>query len=394
MQKSNFNLEKVFIFSQKALLPAVITGIFLVYFFAVSEFSKEAYEHIHKLFIATTALSLLCFGYFQVVSAVAAVSVVYVNTVVVNALRYACGEDYIFSAGYNIWIMLLPPTFLLACLIFQKKKARQYWSFFYVVLLLETAAVEYLQKQTAETDSAFFYHHIGMLNYPGLNIMLISLLFIFIYHINKGYILSALALFALFNLSIGLYFSDNLFAFSLFSLGAVVVISSTSVYYIYYNKNRDEELNIANIMSFIRYIDKKYPLKYSIVLMCIDEYPRLLKRFGYHRMIMLKKMFLDRIAAENKEVLPYNYKDDVFLLVFPNHNGKQCFEKAENIRRMIARSIFVFNENNHLQLTVTQAIGEKKRSDADATAVLQRTEKNLQKACQFTRNVTVPAVER
>ena len=69
----------------------------------------------------------------------------------------------------------------------------------------------------------------------------------------------------------------------------------------------------------------------------------------------------------------------------------ESFEKAEEVRRILAKSVFVFNENNHLQLTVSQCVSEKKRSDADAAAVLVRAEENLQKACRFTRNITIKA---
>jgi hypothetical protein len=57
----------------------------------------------------------------------------------------------------------------------------------------------------------------------------------------------------------------------------------------------------------------------------------------------------------------------------------------------LAKSIFVFNENNHLQLTVSQCVSEKKRSDFGAQTVLSRAEKTLKKACKFTRNITVKA---
>lgn len=79
------------------------------------------------------------------------------------------------------------------------------------------------------------------------------------------------------------------------------------------------------------------------------------------------------------------------FLAFMNANAAESFEKAEEVRRILAKSVFVFNENNHLQLTVSQCVSEKKRSDADAAAVLVRAEENLQKACRFTRNITIKA---
>ena len=102
-------------------------------------------------------------------------------------------------------------------------------------------------------------------------------------------------------------------------------------------------------------------------------------------------MFLERIRSVNADVMIYNYKPDALILAFTNMNATESFEKAENIRRSIAKSIFVFNENNNLQLTVSQCISEKKRSDANSMAVLVRAEENLQKACKFTRNITIKA---
>ena len=78
-------------------------------------------------------------------------------------------------------------------------------------------------------------------------------------------------------------------------------------------------------------------------------------------------------------------------MVFKNANAVDSFDRADEIRRQLVKSIFVFNENNHLQLTVSQCISEKRRSDNDATTVLLRAETSLKNACKFTRNITIKA---
>ena len=99
-----------------------------------------------------------------------------------------------------------------------------------------------------------------------------------------------------------------------------------------------------------------------------------------------------KIAIDaDKDVKIYNYQSDALILVFANINTKACFEKAEEIRRAIATSIFIFNEGNHLQLTVSQCVSETRRSDENALTVISRAETSLQKACKFTRNITVKA---
>ena len=168
----------------------------------------------------------------------------------------------------------------------------------------------------------------------------------------------------------------------MFFLAATIIELFSTIYYTYYIQLRDEQLDVPNLKAFIKDAEKKYPLKYSIALMYIDEYNRLIKRFGEHKALILKKMFLRRIHKAKPGLLIYNYRPDALILAFMNTNAAESFEIAEEIRRLLAKSIFIFNENNHLQLTVTQCISEKKRSDA---------EENLQKACKFTRNITIKA---
>lgn len=391
MLKLRFNPRKIFIFSKNTLLPLLIMAISTVYFCAVSEFSEGIYHSLHLLFLTVTVMAFLSASFFKIPCIALSVSVIYVSYVIVNSMRYVHGEDYMFSAGYNVWCMLMLPNILLIYLFFYKNKPYKYWSFCYVALFLETALIERLQNQSIDADSSYFYHHVGMLNYPALVISVICIVALFLGQMAKGKILCATMLYCSVSAFSGMYFSDNLFAFCLFFFTASLIALVMAVYYKHYISYKDEELNIPNIKMFFNEADKKFPLKYSIVLMYIDEYERLLKRFGESKMLSLKKMFLAQISQTNSKVLIYNYRTDALILAFKNSNASECFGYAEDIRRVLAKSIFVFNENNHLQLTVSQCVSEKKRSDANSQEVLLRAEENLQKACKFTRNITIKA---
>ncbi len=382
-------LEKMVTFNKSAIVPLFVLSLFLVYFFSISDFSESHYHIIHALFIGSVAATLLLAGYFRIMSSFMMASVIYAGYFVINNLRYDYGEDYIFSAGYNIWSAMLLPDLLLAYFLFRKNN--RHWSWFYIFLLAQTAFLEKIPESGILCDSSYFYEHVGMFNYPALNIAVLCLVVLFFYHIDQGKILSAAAFFVGAAVFMGIYFSDNLFAFSLFFWAATLILLLASAYYIYYIRSRDEDLDIKNCAAYCREADSKFPLKYSIAVLYIDEYARLLKRFGEHKMLLLKKMFLNQIAKADKDVLVYTYKEDAFILVFKNENASESFGRAENIRRMLAKSIFIFNENNHLQLTVSQCVSDKKRSDANPAAVLTRAETALQKACKFTRNITVKA---
>lgn len=338
-----------------------------------------------------TAITLVLAALFRIPCIVMTASIIYLSYIIINGLRYTYGEDYMFSASYNIWCLLVLPNISLAYLLFKQNKHNKYWSWFYVWILAQTALIEKLQNQNVNADSYYFYSHIGMLNYPAFYVSIIILLLLLIYQIMKGHILNASTLFTSLSIFMSLLYSDNLFAFSLFFLSAISIQLVTIIHYTHYRTYRDENLDLANVNSFFREAEKKYPLKYSIALMYIDEYERLLKRFGENKTLVLKKMFLARIKEAEPDVEIYNYKPDALILAFKKSNLTESFEKAEDIRRLLAKSIFVFNENNHLQLTVSQCVSEKKRSDSNALAVLQRAEENLKKACKFTRNITIKA---
>lgn len=384
-----FEPEKIFVFSKKALLSIIVTGLFFIYYFTMSEFSENVYHTSHLLFLISLLVSLSIAIIFKIFSVIAEISVVYVGFIIITTLRYMYGEDYIFSAAYNVWSMLFIPNLLLASMFFQKKEKNKYWSWFYIFLFLETAVIEKLQNPNTEADSYYFYKHIGMVNYPAFYISLICLFILLCYYIKNGKILSGTIFFVSLSIFTGLYLSNNLSAFSLFFLAAGVVELVSLLFYLYYIRFKDENLNIFGIKGLLYETEEKCPLKYTMSLLYIDDYERLQKRFGYYKMLLLKKMFVNQIKKINHDVLIYNYKKDALILVFPGETSLASFEKAENIRRMLVKSIFVFNENNHLQLTVSQCISEKKRSDLNAIAVLERAEENLQKACRFTRNITI-----
>ena len=389
MINRGLDTNKIISYSKVAMFPSFILGLFLVYFFSVTEHSESMYQTIHNIFLGCAVCGIAILAYLRVLSSVVSIFVIYVSYFVINSMRYAYGEDYIFSSGYNLWIMLALPNLLLINNLFKSKIANRYWSCFFVFIFLEKFIIERLLSQNIDADSIYFYKHIGMMNYPSVCLSLFCIFSLLINYISKGKILIVKTLFSSVSLMLAFYFSSNLQAYSLFFLSSVLIELIVSIYYVFYIKYKNEELNLANYNLFFHEAEKKYPPKYSIALLYIDEYERIKKRFGAQKTLLLKKMFLKRIAKLYPNVKIYNYQEDALILVFMNINMNECFTKAEDIRRLIATSIFIFNENNHLQLTVSQCVSEKKRSDANAEVVLQRAEASLQKACKFTRNITV-----
>ncbi len=391
MKNIGLDVSKIISNSRNLLMPSILVGGALIYFFSITEFSDDVYKVIHNIFIISVVSTLLISLYLKVGVTFVCTSISYIGYIMINNLRYIYGEDYIFSSGYNIWIIMLPINMFIAYIVYKKHVKIKEWSWLFVFLLIETYIIERLYAETLNADSVYFYKHIGAMNYPSFIISIFFILVLLNLYILKGNILLSSVLFSTISILLGVFYSDNLTAFSLFFLCSVVVEFLGAVYYVVYISHRDEDLNIPSYNMYFDDAQKKYPLKYSVAVLYIDEYDRILKRFGKGKVILLKKMFFNKITQINKDVKVYNYKDNSFILAFTRLNVNDGFIQVEEIRRNIAKSIFVFNENNHLQLSVSLCISEKKRSDADADEVLIRAEEGLKKACKFTHNITVKA---
>ena len=391
MKNIGFDISKVLSNSRNLFVPSLVISISLIYFFSISEFSDVTYKFMHNAFMVFVGVSLLLSLYLKVGCSFVSTSIIYIGYIVINNLRYVYGEDYIFSSGYNIWTMLLIPNIFASCFFYIKKVNISKWSWIFVFLFIETYVIEQLSRDVINTDCVYFYKHIGAMNYLAFAISLICIFILLNIYIAKGEILISSIMFSSVLVMLGVYCSDNLTAYSLFFLGAVLIQCLGTIYYVMYVANKSEELGIYNYHMYYNEAEKKYPLKYSVIVLCIDEYERILKRFGKSKMIQLKKMFFNKIRETDKDVRIYNYKADSLILTFTSLNINEGFSRAEEIRRAVAKSIFVFNETNHLQLTVSLCISEKKRSDSDAKQVLQRAEEGIKKACKFTHNITVKA---
>ena len=103
-------------------------------------------------------------------------------------------------------------------------------------------------------------------------------------------------------------------------------------------------------------------------------------------------MISRRIVAAETEAVIYRYGDDELVLIFKNEDKNAAYEQMEQIRRAVASAEFMLGKRQKgLKLTVSCCVSEKKRSDDNSIEVLIRTRKALQKAYQFTQNVTSKA---
>lgn len=180
-------------------------------------------------------------------------------------------------------------------------------------------------------------------------------------------------------------------ALTLSFASSALILLFVSVQAFVYGYFRDSLTGVWSKNSYYRHAQKSFPLKYSLGVVCIDDYNKLLKVFGEKGVNTLTRMVIAKIDESQTNASIYRYDSDEFILIFKNEDIKKSFEYLEKIRRSIAGAEFVLNRQTIVKITISAGISEKKRSDAGADAVLRRTREVLQKAYKFTQNVTSKA---
>ncbi len=201
-------------------------------------------------------------------------------------------------------------------------------------------------------------------------------------------ILTAAMPYALLSLYAGLY---DPWASPLYFAATSLIMLTASLQDYGVSYFRDSLTGVYSRNSYYIRARRSFPLKYSIGVICIDDYAKLLKVFGRRRTDMLTLMVVNKIREVGTGAEIYRYAADEFILVFKNEDKKQSYEYLETIRRAIASAEFVLSARKSVKITISAGVSEKKRSDADVDVVLTRTREVLQKAYKFTQNITSKA---
>ena len=213
----------------------------------------------------------------------------------------------------------------------------------------------------------------------------------FVRMVHTGSIMDSSLFYTGLNIFAGFYYSSSPTALTIFFTAAAITLLYCVCKDIYYHTYTDDGTKLASRNAYLKQ-SSKFPLKYSLGIICIDNYEHLKQVFGNRSIRQLTRMISMRIQEVETEALLYRYSEDEFVIIFKNEDKKEGYERLEKIRRGIASAEFMLGSRKKgLKLTVSCCISEKKRSDDNSLEVLRRTQKALQKAYQFTQNVTSKA---
>ena len=250
----------------------------------------------------------------------------------------------------------------------------------------EIMIAEYLDKENIIVS---FNSQADGINLNSLSIILFGILLItaFIKCSFNGHIGDTAYFFGGLNIFAGFYYSASSTALSIFFAAAGITILIGLIKDTNYALKYDLLTGLPSRRYYLK-DSQKFPFKYSLAVICLDNYVHLVKILGYFKTQKLIRMLANRLSELEPENPVYRYSTHEFILIFKNETLKNSFERLEQIRKEIASTEFMFSpKQKGLKITISACVSEKKRNDANATEVLVRAHRMLEKAYQFTQNM-------
>ncbi len=382
--------EKIIPLVAHMLLPAVLFGTALLWFCLGAPFSEGTLSGMHVFFYIFSFAGTIILLYFNLSKALFSILSIVVAYILINLLKSVGGETYAASAAYQNLSVLLPFNLL----FFYFWPNRRFLSQNTVALLLgffaEYAVAEHLSRaginlniSAGLTESSF--------NLSSLCLFLVLGICTFVNAVRYGDIWNYNAFFSGLFCGCGLYYSASSSGLTIFFLGAVLCLLLSITQNIYLETYHDPLTGLFSRNSFIIHA-KKFPLKYSLGIVSIDDYDKLAANFGKTVQYTLIKLITAKLLELEKADSIYRYSPDEFVIFYKNLDKNETFERIEIIRRAVASSLFEYSPHKKaLKLTISGAVSEKKRQDLTAFEVLVRAHKILQKTRSFSHNVTSKA---
>lgn len=379
-------LEKYIDICGILLLPLAVFAIFLLYYLLYSNLGYDRALIYYVAFLGGNLVLLFLLLYFNQGRALFFSVSTLLAYLAINYLKHCNGSDYIDSAYYHNIIIMLPFNMLLFYLFYPKRfiSTGSLLSFLFILS-------EYITLDILSIKNIHFTYVVYNINIPVVIGFAVMLMTMFVNMIRTGSLYDDVFFFASSAVALGIYFSSEVYGFSLFFCVSSYLVLAFVIWRIYYLFLFDEKTGCYNRYSYLKQ-SKKFPPKYSLGVISIDSYDGLSKGLNGSQKHELISLVLEIIKENIDEFSTiYHYEENYFIVVCEKINAKEIYDIFETIRRVIAGSEFVLSRHyQHLKITISGGIAEKRRTDVGAMAVLMRADSEMQKTLKFTGNVISP----
>ena len=383
------NAKYIFSTIKNSFLPALCFALGLVFFYSYQPYESATNPYLHVIFYCLSFVSLS--GLFFVNRSKPFLSLLcgMFCYLLLNNLKIMKGAEFSGSAEF-LWLCMLLPLNLGTYYFLPPAKLKNMRNFY--LLLLTFAELIFAQN---------FGEFILQIPYIDMTVgmmpLWITIVWILVlvpialdisFHntiVNTGLFYADTALF------FGLIYADNASACTTFFLTFSVILSVTAVLDLRHLYRYDYLDGVGSCQSYISQAGNKFPFKYTIALLCIDNREKLFKAIGKRKVKILEQMIVNRIQDFPYEIEIFRHEVNELILVFKNETAKHVMDYAEEIRRTLAGSEFIFQDQDSVKITVSICVSEKTRKDLNAAEVINRAHNTLQKANSLNCNISMKA---
>lgn len=292
--------EKIVPLIAHMLLPAVLFGAALLWFYLGAPFGGGVTAGMHVFFYIFSFAGTIILLYFNLSKALFSILSIVVAYVLINLLKNVGGETYTASAAYQNLSILLP----LNLLFFYFWPNHRFLSQKTVALLLgffaEYALAEHLSRAGISLNLSAGSAENGF-NLPSFGLFLVLSVCTFVNTVRHGNIWNYNAFFAGLFCGCGLYYSASPSGLTIFFLGAVLCLLLSITQNIYLETYYDPLTGLFSRNSFIIHA-KKFPVKYSLGIVSIDDYDKLAANFGKPVQNTLIKLITAKLLELEKKI--------------------------------------------------------------------------------------------
>lgn len=391
MNRLSAKIEQILPLIKNIFIPAGLFGTALICFYAWNTAAIPTLKTLHYAFYILSFAGFMILLYFNQRRPAFYILLMVLGYIIINCLKTALGADYQASPYYINLCFFLPVNLLAFYFIPDSRLLIKMNIFLLLAIFTQFAAGEFLGQSGIQINLGISDGYFGNISMLGLILFTITLIVFFVKTSQSGTILDYAAFFYTISLLFGFLYSANPTALTFFFSCAALILLSGIIHNQYYNTRKDALTGLRGRYSYI-VNSESFPLKYSIGVIRIDDYAHMLNVFGRKDRDMLVRMITSKIIEEESDENLYRYNDDEFIIIFKNENKNESFERLEKIRRAIASAEFILNRRRKsIKITVSTCVSEKKRSDANSMEVLYRIRKTLQKANEFSHNISSKA---
>lgn len=385
----NDNTKYIFSTIKRSFLPACCFAFSLVFFFGYYPYEPTTNLYLHWGFYALSLLFLCALYFINRSKPFLTLLTGVICYLLLNNIKMLNTENFTLSVEY-LWLCFILPLNLAVFYFLPPTKLKKMRNFYLFILMLTEIA---LAHKFGDFILSFPYITVSV----GVMPLWATVIWIFVLVpialdisfrntiVNTGLFYADVSLF------FGLIYADSVSACTTFFFTFLLILCITAVLdlrHLYYYDYLD---GVGSYQSYLTQAGKNFPFKYTIGLLCIDNREKIFQTIGKRKIKILEQMITDMIKEFPYEIEIFRHERNELILVFKNETAKHVIDYAEDIRRTIAGSEFVFNDKKTLKISVSICVSEKTRKDLDAAEVINRAHIILQKANALNCNISMKA---